>query len=62
MVIYKTGSADKPGDFSGGIINITTSENITDFNRASIGFGYRVDTSFKDQFQTEGSKFGFQIG
>jgi TonB-dependent receptor len=59
MVIYKTGSADKPGDFSGGIINITTSENITDFNRASLGFGYRVDTSMKDQFQSEGSKTDF---
>lgn len=59
MVIYKTGSADKPGDFSGGIINITTSENITDFNRVSLGFGYRVDTSMKDQFQSEGSKTDF---
>lgn len=59
MVIYKTGSADKPGDFSGGIINITTSENITDFNRASVGFGYRVDTSLQDYFQSEGSKTDF---
>ena len=59
MVIYKTGSADKPGDFSGGIINITTSENITDFNRVSLGFGYRSNTSFQDQFQSEGSKTDF---
>ena len=59
MLIVKTGSADKPGDFSGGIINITTSENITNFNTFSVGFGYRNNTSLQDYFQSNGSKTDF---
>jgi CarboxypepD_reg-like domain/TonB dependent receptor/TonB-dependent Receptor Plug Domain len=59
MVIIKTGSADKPGDFSGGIVNITTSENITEFNTFNVGFGYRMDTSFDTYYQSEGSKTDF---
>jgi len=59
MLIVKTGSADKPGDFSGGIINITTSENISDFNTVNVGFGYRNNTSFQDYKQSEGSKTDF---
>ncbi len=41
MVIYKTGSADKPGDFSGGIISLNTIENTSDFTKFDISFGYR---------------------
>lgn len=59
MLIFKTGSADKPGDFSGGIINITTSENITNFNTVNVGFGFRNNTSFQDYKQSEGSKTDF---
>lgn len=59
MIIYKTGSADKPGDFAGGVISITTSENVTDFNRIDVGFGYRANTSFKPYFQSKGSKTDF---
>ena len=59
MVIYKTGSADKPGDFSGGIISITTSENTTEFTKFDLGFGYRPGTTFDDFQQTEGSDTDF---
>lgn len=59
MLIVKTGSADKPGDFSGGIINITTSENISDFNTVSVGFGYRNNTSLDTYYQSNGSKTDF---
>jgi outer membrane receptor for ferrienterochelin and colicin len=59
MLIVKTGSADKPGDFSGGIINITTSENITNFNTFNVGFGFRNNTSFQDYYQSNGSKTDF---
>lgn len=59
MLIVKTGSADKPGDFSGGIINITTSENISDFNTVSVGFGYRNNTSLDNYYQSNGSKTDF---
>lgn len=55
MVIYKTGSADKPGDFAGGVIAVTTSENTTEFTKAEVSFGYRPGTSFDDQYRTEGS-------
>ena len=59
MVIYKTGSADKPGDFAGGIIAVTTSENTSEFTKFEVGFGYRANTSFKDYLQTEGSNTDF---
>lgn len=59
MVIYKTGSADKPGDFAGGVIGVTTSENVTDFNKIEVGFGYRANTSFKPYLQSKGSKTDF---
>ncbi len=59
MVIYKTGAAFLPGDFSGGIINLTTSETFSDFTSVSFDFGYRVNTTFKDYFKTEGSKTDF---
>lgn len=62
IVIYKTGSADLPGDFSGGIIKLTTSENIEDFTKVNVNFGYRNNTTFTPYFQSEGSRtdiFGF---
>jgi len=59
IVIYKTASADKPGDFSGGVIAITTSESGAEFTRANIGIGYRANTSFNDYFQSEGSNTDF---
>ncbi|HEX8577006.1 MAG TPA: outer membrane beta-barrel protein [Flavobacterium sp.] len=59
MVIYKTGSADKPGDFSGGIIAVTTSENTSDFTKFEVGFGYRSNTSFDSYLQTKGSNTDF---
>ncbi|MFY7810287.1 MAG: TonB-dependent receptor domain-containing protein [Flavobacterium sp.] len=55
MVIYKTASADKPGDFAGGLIALTTSENQTEFTKINVGFGFRNQTSFKDQFHTQKS-------
>lgn len=65
MVIYKTGSADKPGDFAGGVIKITTSENFSDFNNISLGVGYRANTTFDTYMQSEGSNtdlLGFDNG
>jgi TonB-dependent receptor len=62
IVIYKTGSADLPGDFSGGIIKLTTSENIEDFTKVGVSFGYRNNTSLNPYFQSRGSStdvFGF---
>ena len=55
MSINKTGAAFMPGDFAGGIINVTTSENFTDFTQLAFNVGYRVNTTFGDYWQTEGS-------
>ena len=59
MVIYKTGSADKPGDFSGGIIGLTTAENTTEFTKIDLNFGYRTGTTFNEYLQSEGSDTDF---
>jgi TonB-dependent receptor len=59
MVIYKTGSADKPGDFSGGIIALNTVESTTDFTKVDLNIGYRVGTTFNDYVQSEGSNTDF---
>jgi TonB-dependent receptor len=59
MVIYKTGSADKPGDFSGGIISLNTIESTSDFTKFDISFGYRSKTTFNDYLQSEGSNTDF---
>ncbi len=59
IIIYKTASADKPGDFSGGIISITTSENTAEFTKMTFGIGYRANTSWSDYFQSEGANTDF---
>lgn len=59
MVINKTGAAYLPGDFSGGIIKVTTSENFSDFTQVGVSFGYRTNTTFGDYFQSQGSNTDF---
>jgi hypothetical protein len=59
MTIGKTGASFLPGDFAGGIINVTTSENFSDFTQLSFNVGYRVNTTFDDYWQTEGSPTDF---
>lgn len=59
MVIYKTGSAEKPGDFAGGIISLNTIESTTDFTKVDMSFGYRTGTSFNDYIQSEGATTDF---
>jgi len=59
MTIGKTGAAYLPGDFAGGVINVTTSENFSDFTQLSFNMGYRVNTTLGDYFQTKGSPTDF---
>jgi TonB-dependent receptor len=59
MVIYKTGSSEKPGDFAGGVIGLSTVESMADFTKLDVNFGYRTGTSFNDYFQSEGSDTDF---
>ena len=48
MIVYKSGSAELPGDFAGGIIKIYTKrrpdQNFTD---AGLTLGYRANTTFQ---------------
>lgn len=59
LVVYKTGSANLPGDFAGGIIEVSTSENTKEFTRAQVGLGYLNNTTFRDYLQSDGSKTDF---
>lgn len=59
LVVFKTGSADIPGDFSGGVIGVTTSENTTEFTRAHVGVGYVDGTTFGDFMSSEKSGTDF---
>lgn len=59
MQITKTGASYLPGDFSGGFIEVTTSENFEEFTRAGFEVGYRTGTTFNDYFQSEGSSTDF---
>ncbi len=49
VMIYKTGSADLPGEFAGGVIKIYT-KNIPDRNQTEFSFssGYRAGTTFSN--------------
>jgi outer membrane receptor for ferrienterochelin and colicin len=55
MVIHKTGAAYLPGDFAGGIIKVTTSETFSNFNKVSVGIGYRTNSTFGDYYQADGN-------
>ncbi|MBO0356946.1 outer membrane beta-barrel protein [Hymenobacter sp. BT186] len=66
MMIFKSGSAELPGDFAGGVIKVYTKrapeENFTSF---SVQGGYRNGTTFKDVQKYEGGKYdwlGFDSG
>lgn len=60
MLIYKSGSADNPGDFAGGVIKLFTVENIDDdYVKLNIGTAYRGGTTFSPYLQSRGSKTDF---
>lgn len=47
MMIYKSGSADLPGDFAGGVIRLyTKSAPEYDLTEVNVGLGYRHGTTF----------------
>lgn len=60
LLVYKSGAAELPGDFAGGIIKVITkqtpSENYFNFG---LNFGYRVGTTFQNFNETERSKTDF---
>jgi outer membrane receptor for ferrienterochelin and colicin len=60
MMIYKSGAPDLPGDFAGGVIKIFTVDNVEEnFTNVKLGLGYRVGTTGRDFYQSEGSATDF---
>lgn len=66
MLIYKSGTAELPGDFAGGIIKIITKKPTDErFVNVGVNVGYRPNTTFKDYISSEGSSsdiMGFDDG
>ncbi len=66
MLIFKTGAADMPGDFAGGVIKLFTIEELPkSYVKLNFGYGHRVGTTFNPYMQSEGSKtdmLGFDNG
>ncbi|MCS6927955.1 MAG: outer membrane beta-barrel protein [Saprospiraceae bacterium] len=59
MLIFKSGSADLPGDFAGGVIKMYTIEPDDPFFKINVGVGYRVNTTGEEYFQSKGSPTDF---
>jgi outer membrane receptor protein involved in Fe transport len=63
IVVNKTASADIPGDFSGGVVQVTTKDfPDTKFLNFSLGTAYNFQSAFKDFQRAErgsGEVFGF---
>lgn len=60
MLVYKSGSADLPGDFAGGVIKLFTRNAVNEnFTNVSIGTGYRTNSTFQKAFFTQGSSTDF---
>lgn len=66
LLIYKSGSADLPGDFAGGVMKLFTVDHTGDnFLKVSLGAGYRVGTTGGEYWQSQGSStdwMGFDNG
>lgn len=49
MIIFKSGAAELPGDFAGGVIKIYTKKKPDrNFTDVGVTLGYRANTTFKD--------------
>lgn len=60
IVINKTATPDLPGEFAGGLINITTrSIPAENFTTISVSGGYNTITTFKDKIDYKGGKTDF---
>ena len=60
MLVFKSGSADLPGDFAGGIIKLFTVDNVDEnFTKLNLGVGFRQNTTFQPYFQSQGSSTDF---
>lgn len=60
MLVFKSGSAELPGDFSGGVIKLFTIDGVDKpYTKISIGTGIRSGTTFQPYFQSQGSGTDF---
>lgn len=60
MLIYKSGSAELPSDFSGAVIKVFTVEDVEkNFLKLNLGLGYRQNTTFANFYQSQGSSTDF---
>lgn len=62
VMVYKTGSPELPGDFSGGLIKVDTKKHVdSNFTRVNYSTRYQANTTFKP-FLYEKGNFTEQIG
>jgi len=60
MLIFKSGSADNPADFAGGVIKLYTIDAVEeDYLKLSLGVGFRLGTTGNPYFQSQGSATDF---
>lgn len=60
LMVYKSGSADLPGDFAGGVMKLYTIDQVGDnFFKVNLGVGYRAGTTGQEYYQSEGSPTDF---
>jgi len=66
ILIYKSGSADIPGDFAGGVVQVVTRQyNDDNYFKFSTSVGVRAGTTFNDFSKSQGSstdRLGFDNG
>ncbi len=56
VMVYKTGSAELPGDFSGGLIKVDTKKHVdSNFTYVSYTTRYQTNTTFKTFITDQGS-------
>jgi len=60
MLIYKSSTAELPGDFAGGVIQLVTKQpSYEPFTSFGLNFGYRTNTTFEDHLSSDGSSTDF---
>ncbi|GAA4435952.1 TonB-dependent receptor [Ravibacter arvi] len=60
MLVYKSGAAENPGDFAGGLIKVFTNNAAEDnFLSVTVSGGYRAGTTMHPFLQSKGSKTDF---
>ncbi|ACU61064.1 TonB-dependent receptor [Chitinophaga pinensis] len=60
VVVYKTATPDLPGEFSGGVVDMTTRDiPVENFVRIKLGTGFNTKTTGKDFYGPERGKYDY---